>query len=315
MDWFRPAPPLAAKAPRPHAKPGLLNIAIVGRFKAWSWGQYPDEAYLARELEALGVNVMRFEQTERAMPVVGVDWAIFTAHEKSRFHMTYWRQACPTMLWTLDWLPGMAGREAVIKAASRASLFVTSDQYPWGREGIAHHKYLPGACEGETPEFQPTPKRPCAFLGSIYSKRRERIADIVRRRGGEILGEPGSWIYGNALAKYVQETKVVVGDNWTNDVQGYWSTRNFVIPGAGGFLLASRVPGLEAILSPEKHIGVYSGLENLDRELDRWIRDNDRREEVRREGFLHVRTMHTWKARAPELLRLMGCLPEKPVLP
>jgi hypothetical protein len=304
MDWFRQKSKEPKARPRPQAD--RFNVAVVGRFSPWPWGQHPDEAYLAQEMEAEGAHVLRLDQAERWNPMLGVDWVVFTAHERSRAQVNAWRRTCRTALWTLDWLPGMGGREPVIEAARRVSLFISSDLHDWASNGIAHHKYLPGACEGHLPAFQPAPDRPCAFLGTIYNKRREAIAALVQERGGEVLGQSGSWLYGDDLARFVQGTKVIVGDNYTNGVQGYWSTRNYVVPGAGGFLLASSVPGLEADFTPGEHLGVYGSIEELPGELDRWIGDDLGREEIRRKGFLHVRLKHAWRTRARSLLALMG---------
>jgi Glycosyl transferases group 1 len=291
---------------RPGALPGRFNIAIIGQFGTWPWGQHPDEAYLADEMAALGAHVLRIDQDRQVIAPRGVDWAVFTAHERSRSRIPNWRRACPTLLWTLDWLPSVPGREYVIDAARRVSLFVTSDRYDWARLGIAHHKYLPGACEGHVPAFSPAPWRTCAFAGTVYSERRRAIAEIIRSAGGEVLDHPGSWVYGNRLARFVQETKVMVGDNYRNDIPGYWSSRNYVIPGAGGFLLASRVPGIEDAFTPGEHLGVYGSLDDLPAEIDRWVKDDAGRERVRRSGFLHVRSRHGWRERAAALLALMG---------
>lgn len=309
MDWIsRYEAPLANA---PHKKirtciEGRFNVAIVGRFKPWHWGQHPDEAYLADELEALGANVIRYDETDKAAPPRGLDWAIFTAHEFSRIRISQFRRTCPTLLWTLDWLPGMEGRDLVVQAGKLATLFVTSDRWDWSKEDIKNHRYLPGACETPTPEFRPEPTIPCAFLGSMYNDRRSAIAGIVRARGGRVLDRPGEWLYGEALARFVQSVKVVIGDNWRNDVPGYWSTRNYVVPGAGGFLLAHRVPGLEEALIPGLHCGVWESLEELPNVLDQWIANDAGREAIREAGFRHVRLQHTWRARANSLLEIMG---------
>jgi spore maturation protein CgeB len=122
---------------------------------------------------------------------------------------------------------------------------------------------------------------------------------------GEVRGAPGTWLYGRDLAKYVQETKVIVGDNYRNDVPGYWSTRNYVIPGAGGFLLTSRVPGLEKDFEIGTHIAVYDTPGELEEAIALCIAHDAEREEMRRVGFVHVRANHDWKARARVLLETL----------
>jgi spore maturation protein CgeB len=154
-------------------------------------------------------------------------------------------------------------------------------------------------------QFNPRPSRPCAFLGSLYNERRHKIARIVKRHGGEVLDSPGSWIYQDRLAEYVQTTKVIVGDNARNDVPGYWSSRNYIIPGAGGFLLTSNVPGLSSDFEFGKHVAVYDGAEALDEAIETCLAMDSEREAIRKAGFEHVRKNHGWVARARVLLNTL----------
>lgn len=233
-------------------------------------------------------------------------WAIFTSHPESFADMARWIPTCPVILWTLDLLPGYPERTPTLWAASKADLFVSSDRYDWRGSGILiDHAYLPGACEGVVPPFEPRPSRPCAFLGTLYNDRRHAIAEIVRQHGGEVVDDPRAWLYGQELARFVQETAVIVGDNARNDIPFYWSTRNYVIPGAGGFLLTPRVPGLETHLEDGVNAAFYETLEALPARLERWIVDVEARERIRRAGFEHVRSRHGWAARAAELLGIL----------
>ena len=301
--------PRSAHAPphRPSAvafKGPRSGIAIVGNFSKWSWGQHPDEAYLADALEILGMQVYRIQADSNAQSNMKAEWALFTGHSVRRHER--WRATHRTIVWTLDWLPTYPERRHIIAAGRRADIFVTSDRFDWERTyGIENHFYLPGACESIIVDLKPDPVRTCAFLGSLYSPRREEIAKIVAERGGTVLSTPGQWIYGAQLASFCQATKVVIGDNVLNDVPGYWSSRNYVIPGAGGFLLTPRVPGLETQFQFGKHIAVYDGLDSLRAELDRWIHDNAAREIVRRGGWNHARAYHHWGERARALIERM----------
>jgi hypothetical protein len=285
------------------------GIAVVGRFSAWSWGQHPDESYMADALERIGTKVYRVSQESLSYPpreALKAEWALFTGNPQSFMHMAPWQKTHPTALWTLDWLPGYSERVNIIQAGRRATLFLTSDRYNWPAHGVTNHAYLPGACEGRVARFDPRPTTSCAFVGSLYSERRRKIAQIVRDRGGTVLDNPSSWIYGEALSRFVQGVKVVVGDNVVNDVPGYWSTRNYVIPGAGGFLLTPRVPDLDMQLSIGKEIAVYSAIEELGTELDRWIRDDAGREAIRCAGYERVRKDHTWNVRARTFLDILA---------
>lgn len=283
------------------------GIAIVGRFHPWPWGQHPDEAYLADRIEALGVKVFRVDQASAALPVLEAEWAVFTAQPSSWGKLWEWAPTHRTVLWTLDWLPDYPDRRSIIDAAKGVTVFATSDRFDWsGAYGMSNHFYLPGACEGVKPEFSPHPVRKCAFMGSIYNERRKKIAETVKRLGGEVLDSPSKWVYGLRLAKFVQSTKVIVGDNVRNDIPGYWSSRNYVIPGAGGFLLTAAVPGLESDLEPGVHACVYGSPRDLAGAIEACAAADRARETIRRAGFEHVRKNHGWAARAAALVERMG---------
>lgn len=285
-------------------EPGV--IAIVGKFARWSWGQHPDEAYLADTLEALGKRVIRIDQDGENGSPPGCEWVICTAQPRSYERIHAWHGARRLVLWTLDWLLHDSQRAPVIEAGRKTHIFATSDKYDWATHyGIGHHFYLPGACESAWPSFEPRPARTCAFVGTLYSDRRRQIAAVVQAMGGVVLDHPGAWVYGQDLARFVQDTKVIVGDNSTNDVPSYWSSRNYIIPGAGGFLLTSRVPEIEMQFSTEDHLGVYGSVDELPKKLAFWIANDHRREQIRRAGFTHVRQNHNWEVRARSLLRAM----------
>jgi len=271
---------------------------------SWPWGQHPDEAYLADALERLGIRVYRVNQDLHRHTAQQAEWVLFTGHPGSWRHLDAWRKTHPnsTIVWTLDWLPDFPDRRPMIEAGRRATLFLSSDQYDWRGYGIKSHGYLPGACEATAAPFSPKPEIPCAFIGSLYSPRRKQIAELVKRHGGVVLDQAGSWKYGVELSQWLQTVKVLVGDSYRNDVQGYWSTRNYIVPGAGGFLLTPRVPGLELQFKIDKEIAVYGSLGDLDAKLDYWIRNNAERERVRRAGYERARREHCWDSRAKSFL-------------
>lgn len=293
----------------PVGKHERSGVAVVGRFSAWSWGQHPDEAYMADALERIGTKVYRVNQESLAYPpreALRAEWALFTGNPQSFMHMAPWQRTHPTALWTLDWLPGYSDRVNIIQAGRRATLFLSSDRHNWPAHNVMNHWYLPGACEDRVARFDPKPTISCAFLGSLYSERRRKIAQLVRDRGGIVLDGPGSWVYGEELSRFVQGVKVVVGDNVVNDVPGYWSSRNYVIPGAGGFLLTHRVPDLDVQFAIGREIAVYDAFETLGTEIDRWIRNDAEREAIRRAGFERTRKDHTWDVRARTLLEIFA---------
>jgi hypothetical protein len=294
--------PSQPSGPESAAADQKSGIAIVGRFVPWPWRQHPDEAYLADALERLGVAIHRVNQDLPMPPLKQAEWALFTGYPRSLARLDIWRQTHPTIVWTLDWLPDFPDRRPMIDAGRRATLFLSSDQYDWSSLGLKNHGYLPGACEAVSVSFAPKPTVSCAFIGSLYSPRRKEIARIIKKHKGLVLDQAGSWKYGAELSAWLQTVKVLVGDSFRNDVQGYWSTRNYIVPGAGGFLLTPRAPGLELQFKLDREVAVYDSLEDLNLKLEHWIENDEARERVRRAGYDRVRREHTWDNRARSLL-------------
>lgn len=284
---------------------GRSGIAIIGQFDPWKWGQHPDEAYLADALEVMGIPVYRITAGACETPAMQAEWALFTGPTAKKLH--HWSATHKTIVWTLDWLPDQPERQYIIDAGLRANLFVTSDRYDWlGKKGIGHHLYLPAACESLMIPFQPKPVRPVAFMGTIYNERRRRIAELVKSFGGQVLDSANSWVYGVKLARFCQETKIIIGDNIVNNCPGYWSSRNYVIPGVGGFLLTALVPELDEQFQLGKNIAVYSSLQDLKVMIEYYLRNEAERERIRKRSFDHVRGAHNWGERAVMLLDKIG---------
>lgn len=301
----RPPPSLRSRGEDAPPEGTPLTVAVVGRFRPWPWGRVPDEAHLASALSLAGAVVHKVEE-DGPRPDVAAEWALFTARPSSWARMPEWALGRRTVLWTVDLLPRVAERAPALEAARSATLVATADRFDWrGVLGIRSHVYLPAACDPYEPPFSPRPERTCAFVGTPYSGRRLEIARVVRSLGGLVVGGPGSWLSPAALADLVQGTKVVVGDNLMNDVDGYWSPRNYVVPGAGGFLLSPCVPGIGGGLCDAAGVGLYDSVSRLADEVVRWCGRDEEREAARRRAFGHVRASHTWAARAAALLSAM----------
>ena len=302
----RPRPPSTTPPAPPTSNP-RHGIAIIGRFAPWPWKQRPAEAYLADALESLGLRVVRVHQDLYTAPVKSVECVLFTGHPASFSRIDRWRGTHPTVIWAPALVPGFPEYDPVLEAARNATLFVSGDQFDWeGSMGFSHHAYLPAACDPKSQVFQPRPTIPCAFIGSIYSERRRRIAGLVKKFDGVVLDRMGLYRYGPELAAFVQTVKVVIGDNARNEVQGFWSARNYIVPGAGGFLLTPKVPGLEADLVDGQEASFYDSEDQLEEKLIHWMLDNDARELVRRAGYERTRRSHTWEERAKGLLKLLA---------
>jgi len=267
----------------------------MGEFRRY-WGkQTPNEVYLAEALSASGHRVIRW-QVGGPQPAYQADiWLV--SHAKG-----ITRCPRPRVFWTLDYPTYQPDRANVFAEAIDAADFVLHS----GGLQVPNGAWLPAACERITVSFCPAPHIPCAFMGSIYNNRRRNIQRLIGEKGGRSLTKPGDWLYGVELAKFVQSVQVVVGDNYVNHKPLYWSSRNYIVPGAGGFLLTPYVPGLEEHFGIGRHLVVYHTFDELKGLVDFYCRAARTREQIRRAGYDHVRRNHTWDVRAKQLIQVLS---------
>lgn len=282
------------------------GVAVIGRFSAWPWKQYPDEAYLADALESLDLRVVRLSQDRYTPPISSVECAIFTSHPSSFGRLDRWKQTHSTIMWATDLVPGYPEYDPVIEVSRKASTFISADRFDWGSLGLSHHVYLPGACDPKAYVLSPHPEVPCAFIGPVCSERQRRIVQTVRKLGGTVLDRIALWRYGQNLSSFVQTVKVVVCDNVRNDVPGYWSALNYTIPGAGGFLLTPMVQGLDRDFFLGEELAVYDSEDELESKIIRWMEDDLGRESVRRAGYERAHLEHTWTSRAKSFVQILA---------
>jgi hypothetical protein len=85
------------------------------------------------------------------------------------------------------------------------------------------------------------------FVGSTYTaRRRALVAELKRYPGFRKFGSPEGDLWGRPFAIAMRHSKIVVGDNYTNDVGGYWSDRVYLALACGAFFVTADVPGLQA---------------------------------------------------------------------
>lgn len=116
--------------------------------------------------------------------------------------------------------------------------------------------------------------------------------------GGD--GDTGT-IRGDELNRLYASSKVAVGDTLclNFDYPDYWSDRVYETLGRGGFLIHPRVPGMDREFADYKHLAFYTygHFDQLKSEIDFWLASDDDREQVRSDGYTHVKGEHTYAHR------------------
>lgn len=282
----------------------LPKIEVVGQFRPYPTGQTPSELYLADALERQGAEVVRVGVNSKKKRDYDRDADVVVyagPHRVSRED----RPRTLKAFWTLDAPFAFNRADSFRRAAKECDVvFASGDWELRDRRGAAPVR-IPAAVSAIDVDFDPDPIRNVAFLGTIYSERRREIANIIHSFSGEVFSAPGGKIYEGKLASYVQGTKIILGDNYTNDAAGYWSSRTYIIPGLGGFLLTAAVPGLEKEFGIGQHLATWSDLADLKAKIAYYLDHDAEREKIRADGFLHVQEHHTWDARARLMLRTL----------
>ena len=186
--------------------------------------------------------------------------------------------------------------------------------------GINHH-WLPAACvsdETNSGKFDPTLASDVIFVGKTdgYHESwpwRQKLVDALKRRYGrnfKVYGH-GMGMRDQHLNDLYASARIVVGDSLCPPGHAnYWSDRYYETIGRGGFLIAPRIPGLEAHFTEGKHfIGYDIGdMPELYRTIDHWL-DPVRvaeRNLISEQGRIHVRLEHTYKDRVKQMLDTVG---------
>lgn len=141
------------------------------------------------------------------------------------------------------------------------------------------------------------------FIGSEYTPRRHELVTRLNQygeaRGHDFTkyGHPQREVWGREFASACYLSKVVVGDNFTNSVSGYWSDRVYLTLACGGFFLTAYVPGLENVFENHKHLVWWKDLDELASLLSWYLPQEKKRKAIALEGYRLVHSRHTYNHR------------------
>jgi spore maturation protein CgeB len=95
------------------------------------------------------------------------------------------------------------------------------------------------------------------------------------------------------------------GDNYRNDIPGYWSDRLYLSLGCGAFLMYPRVPGIEKYFIDGTHLVLYDNENDLHDKITHYLEKPEERERISRAGAQEVAKNHNWSVRVTEALGLI----------
>lgn len=137
------------------------------------------------------------------------------------------------------------------------------------------------------------------FMGSLYTERRRRLDRELSSLGVNYkhFGFPGYELWGSDFARACYFSKIVIGDNYTNKIPGYWSDRSYLTLGCGGFLITSFVPFLEKTFANKRHLVWYRSMGELKELITYYLERENERKFIALEGYRYVQKFHTYDRR------------------
>ncbi|MGK2962310.1 MAG: CgeB family protein [Gemmatimonadaceae bacterium] len=197
------------------------------------------------------------------------------------------------------------------------TFFVTGFDAEWRSHGL-NALFLPAAGDAG---IVPVPRderfgSDIAFIGTGYDPDRAKLLLEVAANFSVRVWGPGweqwqdelAWngrsVEGRDFAAVCSTARITLGINPTRAAGGvsYTSDRTWMVILAGGFYLAQRTPGLAAMLLEDEHCAFYDDADSCLAKCKNYVRLDDEREKIRREGEKFVRQHHTYDQRLPNLL-------------
>lgn len=225
------------------------------------------------------------------------------------------------LMWTFDWMANPINWEWFGPRAKECDMVFMTDGMDADRfyenAGIRrvelHQGCVPGLHEPlQDVEGLPYPltaySADIAFIGKTYTARRRELVYMLERLPYRFRkwGEPSSDVWGKEFAAACSMSKIVVGDNFVNDVPGYWSDRVYLSLGCGAFFMTAYVPGLEREFENHKHLVWWNDFDDLVKQVEYYLPREAERKMIARQGCRLVHQEHTYDRRIQKLTRELG---------
>lgn len=288
-----------------------MKIAYYGNF-----GPFNSESYIIKELRAQQHMVLQINKAENVPNIKGYDFFLYHKGGPGFFKLIEQcnRQHILKVCWAFDIffdIPTYIKRSEIdYKTIAQANILFTTDaghEIEWKRLVNDWHVLRQG-CPIELLSFNAAPmyKYDVGFVGSLYNDFRKSLeSDLSRKYKYIRIGHPKE-IRGKELVQYIQNTKIIIADGVYSP--NCWSNRIYTTTGMGGFMLHYMVEGLEKEFDIEKEIGTYAyeNINDLLRQIDYYIKNNNIREQMKKKANLRTKTSYTYSNKVKELINTIN---------
>lgn len=254
-----------------------------------------DETRLIAVARQVRADVILFSKTPEIVP------AQLQAIKKEGFQIAFW---------TFDWMRHPTNWEWYAPLAREADICFQTDGYltdgVYPKAGIRRVELHQGCVpvlhdlpqfDGERPVRYQAEAHDLVFIGSTYTDRRRQLLSEMTGYDFRKWGEPEPQLWGTMFAKTCYLSKIVIGDNFVNDVPGYWSDRVYLTLACGGFFLTAYVEGLEAEFKNHTHLVWWRSFDELHDMIKYYLPREAERRAIALEGYRLVQREHTYDKR------------------
>lgn len=142
-----------------------------------------------------------------------------------------------------------------------------------------------------------------AFCGSLYTDQRQRIHAALTRKFGDAYlyrgnASPHGEAWGPDFRNLCASAKIIVADNFVNDIPGYWSDRVYLAQACGGFVLHPDVEGFDYSATYERN-----NVDDLVAQCERWLGQDEARESIRKKQHVRTRANDSYDLRCQQLIK------------
>lgn len=234
-------------------------------------------------------------------------------------HLDAWHAAGAKLVcWFYDWIRGYVDgkgesrEDSYLPVLDKFDLVCSTDGYDstWYTERGIKRQWLPQAAPQDARTFKCNVVPDCnvLFIGSVYTQSRKKLIDRLVPYGVCVAnGRDSARIWGAEFTRLCVSTPIVIGDNFRNDIPGYWSDRVYRVLAHGGLLLTPHVPGLENHFEDGKHLLMYDSPEHAEELVKEWLTEKSKHDRARiaTDGHRLAIAEHTYTERVGQLLEMV----------
>lgn len=303
-----------------------MKIGYIGKFQ-----RIYDEEGIARSLEKLGVEVIRFEVSEFELNysltlekiqnsnldyLMSPKWPVYNI---DKIFKECQQKGIKTITWHSDAFYELEGRHNIVvnkEGMYKADYVLTPEGYAHNfcidnkinhfivRQGIYNE-----CCYRGIPIYQPYD---VVFIGGatgLYHTYRTDLIEFLHQTYKDKflhIGKAEHEIRMDDLNNLIASSKIIIGESVPKPY--YWSNRLYETIGRGGFCLHAYHEGIDKEYDIGTHFDVYyreEGFSKIKDKIDYWIENDEERQKVANKGMIHTQKYHTLANRASQLIEII----------